>query len=514
MNRRQFLQGSLTLAGLSLVGCPSGRTPTLEGTVVGASWQRGHRLREASELKTGQRLRTDVAILGGGVAGLSAAWRLRRAGLEDFLLLELESDLGGNSRAATYPASRAPWGAHYLPVPTLESRAVIELLKELDVMDEAGQCREELLCHEPQERLYLHGRWQEGLFPTLGATRRDLKEWGEFQAEIERLRRLRDRQGRLAFALPAPLSSPEWLELDGLSMKAFVGQKGWTSRRLRWWLEYACRDDFGCSLEQTSAWAGLHYHAARPPADQLLVWPEGNAWLTDRLAAPLQERARTGCLVRSVRTDGRRVITRVEHREGAFEVESRRAIFCLPSFLRPFVLEGDAPERFTYAPWVVANLVLQRGDEAACWDNVLYESPSLGYVVATHQSLATRPGPTVWTWYRPLTGNPVTEREEMLARPWESWRQEIVSELSRPHPDLIDRLERLDVMLLGHAMVRPVPGLRASKALEAASQPKKGVHFAHSDLSGFSLFEEANYHGARAAEEVLAALDKRSPSLL
>ncbi len=514
MNRRQFLQGSLTLAGLSLVGCPSRRAPAPEGAVVGASWQRGHRLREASEPKTGQRLRTDVAILGGGVAGLSAAWRLRRAGLEEFLLLELESDLGGNSRAATYPASRAPWGAHYLPVPTPDSRAVIELLKELEVMNEAGQCREEYLCHEPQERLYLHGRWQDGLFPNLGATRRDLQELQEFQSEIERLRLLRDRRGRPAFALPAPLSSPDWLEFDGLSMQAFIEQKGWTSRRLRWWLEYACRDDFGCSLENTSAWAGLHYHAARPAEDQLLVWPEGNAWLTDRLAAPLQERARTDCLVRSVRTDGQRVITRVEHPEGAFEVESRRAVFCLPTFLRRFVLEGAAPEPFTYAPWAVANLVLQRGDEGACWDNVLYDSPSLGYVVATHQSLTTRPGPTVWTWYRPLTGDPMKEREGMLARPWESWRQEIVSELSRPHPDLVERLSRLDVMLLGHAMVRPVPGLRGSGALETVSRPRKGVHFAHSDLSGFSLFEEANYHGVRAAEEVLAALGVRSPSLL
>jgi len=29
-------------------------------------------------------------------------------------------------------------------------------------------------------------------------------------------------------------------------------------------------------------------------------------------------------------------------------------------------------------------------------------------------------------------------------------------------------------------------------------------HFAHSDLSGVALFEEAFYHGLRAAEEILA----------
>jgi hypothetical protein len=31
------------------------------------------------------------------------------------------------------------------------------------------------------------------------------------------------------------------------------------------------------------------------------------------------------------------------------------------------------------------------------------------------------------------------------------------------------------------------------------------VYFAHSDLSGVALFEEAFYQGLRAAEEVLAA---------
>jgi len=30
------------------------------------------------------------------------------------------------------------------------------------------------------------------------------------------------------------------------------------------------------------------------------------------------------------------------------------------------------------------------------------------------------------------------------------------------------------------------------------------IHFAHTDLSGVPLFEEAFYHGIRAAEEVLS----------
>jgi hypothetical protein len=40
------------------------------------------------------------------------------------------------------------------------------------------------------------------------------------------------------------------------------------------------------------------------------------------------------------------------------------------------------------------------------------------------------------------------------------------------------------------------------------------LHFAHSDLGGLALFEEANWHGVRAAEQVLAGLGRPVPSWL
>lgn len=491
MRRREFLAGSLILAGLAATGCTARPPRAIAGEIAGASWKLGHRVREGERPKPRRTLKTEVAILGGGVAGLSAAWRLRRGGLEDFLLCELESELGGNSRSATYPAGRAPWAAHYLPVPGPEALALGELLRELDVL-ENGRPRDEYLCHEPQERLYLHGRWHDGLFPHAGASRRDLDQLQAFRAEIDRLR-------GAGFRIPATLSTREHMELDRISMAEFMASSGWDSVPLRWWVEYGCRDDYGCSLETTSAWAGLHYHAARAADEELLVWPEGNAWLTDRLAAPLGERALTSCLVRQVGRDGTCL---VETPEQALEIRARRVIFCLPTFLRPYLLGEKPRPAFSYAPWTVANLCLEAREDS-WWDNVLYDSSSLGYVVATHQSLATRPGPTVWTWYRPHLGDPARTREELLERSWESWRDEVLEDLRRPHPDLAERLERLDVMVLGHAMVRPVPGLISSGELESARRPVGAIHFAHSDLSGLSIFEEANYHGVRAAEEVL-----------
>ena len=40
---------------------------------------------------------------------------------------------------------------------------------------------------------------------------------------------------------------------------------------------------------------------------------------------------------------------------------------------------------------------------------------------------------------------------------------------------------------------------------EKAMKPYRNIHFAHTDLSGVALFEEAFYHGLRAAGEILTA---------
>ena len=76
------------------------------------------------------------------------------------------------------------------------------------------------------------------------------------------------------------------------------------------------------------------------------------------------------------------------------------------------------------------------------------------------------------------------------------------------HPEIASLALRLDVRLLGHAMARPAVGVVSSPELAAAarSRPLGLVHFAHSDLSGLSLFEEAVHWGGRAAAEVALAL--------
>ena len=64
-------------------------------------------------------------------------------------------------------------------------------------------------------------------------------------------------------------------------------------------------------------------------------------------------------------------------------------------------------------------------------------------------------------------------------------------------------------MRFGHAMVRPTPGLLSDPAWQAAQRGLDRLFFAHSDLSGLPLFEEAQYRGVLAADRALDALARQ-----
>jgi hypothetical protein len=309
-------------------------------------------------------------------------------------------------------------------------------------------------------------------------------------------------------------------------MDRYLRDRGFGSERLRWFVEYGCRDDFGATLAQTSAWAGIHYFAARLEdaggGADFLTWPEGNGRLVSRMASRAAARLRAQAAVRSVTPHARGVdVVYHDDREGRLRgVHADHAILALPAFLIPYVVAGmpRPPRPVVYGSWMVANLTLRERPESRgfplAWDNVLHASPSLGYVVATHQQGRDH-GPTVFTYYLPLLDDdPRAARQRLLATPWERWVSAILADLGPAHGGLAQLVETIDVYLWGHAMVRPQPGSMWSESLAAAASPVGRLHFAHTDLSGMALFEEAQYHGVRAAEAILAARGDRFASWL
>ena len=73
-------------------------------------------------------------IAGGGAAGLAAGWRLAEAGFDRFTLFELEDRTGGNARNGRNAVSAYPLGAHYLPVPNREAKALRRMLGQFGMI--------------------------------------------------------------------------------------------------------------------------------------------------------------------------------------------------------------------------------------------------------------------------------------------------------------------------------------------------------------------------------------------
>nr|WP_315239429.1 FAD-dependent oxidoreductase [uncultured Albidiferax sp.] len=527
MYRRHFLAST----ALPLLGC----APTHEttGGFTGIAVERGHLLQEARTWPTPRitsvTRRTDVLIAGGGVAGLAAARALRLKGVEDFALLELEDHAGGNSRGGAVSGIACPLGAHYLPVPSDDAPDVQNLLEELGVRQRvAGRWvfDERHLCHSPQERLFLHGAWQDGLLPVQGVGAATLAQYQKFAALVEQLRQ----QARWTIPMPnRPLAQVQQA-LAAITFAAYLDKHGLRDAYLRWYLDYCCRDDFGAGTATVSAWAGIHYFASRhgfhaPGADNgerdsVLTWPEGNGWLTQRLAAKLGDRLHTG-----------QVIVRIAETRHGVEVDAfntasqtlerwqaRRAIVALPVFVAARVVQSppnfltQAAARTTYAPWLVANIHIatplhDRPGPAPSWDNVLYGNGTrmgLGYVDAMHQSLRPVPGATVLTYYRALGDTPFGRRL-LLEKPWTAWRDEILAELATAHPDIAHKAIRMDITRYGHAMAIPTPAVSSQIGLQRLFrgreklQKSQRLAFAHSDWAGYSVFEEAFTLGHQAA---------------
>jgi predicted NAD/FAD-binding protein len=539
MKRRQFM---VAASALPLLGCEkSYQIEDIQGGFTGVNIERGHLLRDAKSwpapLKT---KKTKIIIAGGGVAGLAAARALRLQGINDFVMLELEDRAGGNSKGGAINGKNGsvlcPLGAHYLPVPSEQAPQAADLrnlLEELGVRQRVAgrwQYDERYLCHSPQERLFFNGAWQDGLLPMQDVSAHTLAQYRQFAKLVEEARK------RSHWSIPASNSVLAGVDtaLTAITFIVYLDQNGLTDPHLRWYLDYCCRDDYGAGIATVSAWAGMHYFASRhgfhaPGAEQVerdgvLTWPEGNGWITQRMALPLGERLLT-----------KRIVTRVETMKHGVEVDAfdastqqaerwqaERCIVALPVFVaarvvrNPPALLQTAAQHTRYAPWLVANIhvdkpLIDHSGAAPSWDNVLYGAAGLGYVNAKHQALESVPKANVLTYYRAL-GDVKDGRKQLLERSWGSWRDEILAELSTAHPDLPAKTTQIDITRYGHAMAIPVSAANPNLSGQIGMQPayllpkpllkkeqnsnsnfasNQRLHFAHSDWAGYSVFEEA-----------------------
>jgi monoamine oxidase len=504
LKRRTWLTGAAALAA----GCKPTGEPTPLATWVGASHSRGHRLRSADALPApAVQRRAAVVVVGAGIAGLSAARSFAKSGVDDVQVLELEDQAGGNSRGHQLAGMACPLGAHYLPLPGPASHEVTAWLHEIGLLKTVlGRtvADEQHLCHSAQERLFIDGSWVEGLLPPAAPGSAAAQQIRRFALTIN---------AQTGFAMPAhraPWGAAQ-ATLNAQSFALWLDAQGITDARLRWYLDYCCRDDYGAGADVVSAWAGVHYFASRhgfhAPGDDaaeregVFTWPQGNAWLVQQLAAPLMPHIHSGRTVLRV-TEDKHAVQVLAWNEQAQHLEAwtaDRVVMATPLFISARVWQSPpsalttAAALLSYAPWLVANLhldapLLSRPGAPPSWDNVVYGSTALGYVDAKHQGMSPVVKETVLTAYHAL---PIAQRGALLTDSASAWANHVLQQLASAHPDIHRRVQRVDLMRWGHAMAIPQPGVHHHPALQALRAMRGRLRFAHADLAGYSVFEEA-----------------------
>ena len=539
MDRRAFMAGASAVAAGAVAGAGAGATfwreQRMHATVNYAGRDQGHWLRDHRDLPQAEEtLETEVLIAGSGAAGLTAAWQLRKHGVRDVMLIA-GPEHHGNAAAGSDGELVFPTGAHYLPLPSLESHHIREMLSDFGIIrdDPYGErptYDERYLVHAPAERVLYRDAWEEGYLPneSLGST--ELEEHSRFFALIDSLSQARGADGRRAFAVPLVMSSndPRFTRLDSQSFKSWLDESGFRGNTLRWYLDYCCRDDYGRHEHEVSAWAGLHYFcsraslAANAERGAVLTWPDGLAALTTRLeraAAPADPLPGASVAQLRIVPHGVEALCVVpqgsSHR--VVRVKARQAIAAMPLFVLQHVLReplrvgfdkaADVP---AYAPWLVANFILSRFPEEQAgvplaWDNVVFREPGLGYVVATHQELRVGPPPrTAFTAYHALSNlHPDDARRWLESTSVADLTHLAAKDLRLAYGWRLPLcVERVDITVRGHGMAIPTPGFLARRALRNTDGP---LYFAHADLSGMSLFEEAAWWGYQAAAKVIGA---------
>lgn len=528
-SRRNFIKNSVWLLAFSqfLISCADSAKKIVLRWVL-PNKHLGHRLLTMDFPKPNQSDKTTIAIIGGGISGLVTGYYLLKNGITDFIIIELEKEAGGNSRYLQHPISPSPLGAHYLPLPNKHDAKLIDLLIELDVLykdaDGSIEANEDYLCHDLQERLFLFNKWQEDQLPKTYQSSTDQQEFSKFYTYIKALQNEKDAIGRYYFDIPISSSSTEtkYHHLDTMTMQDWLIANGYQSKMIWEHIDYCCRDDFGLGISEVSAWAGLHYFAGRKTDawshyhDTVLTSAKGNGFLVDKLTKILNDKIRSQQLAYQVSKKNGMLISNIydETKKISYELECEKIVLATPQYVSRRLM----PERiwksdfFYYNPWVVANILLIPNEKfnkkLLAWDNVLFYGKGLGYIYNQHQDSSFPSEKISITYYYTVRDVAMHKRRKFVHdKSTEYWKEFIINDLELAHPDIRSQIESMSINIWGHGMVSPRPHFILNQELKKYGEPiENKIFFAHSDLAGISIFEEAFHQGWRAAHDILNTL--------
>jgi protoporphyrinogen/coproporphyrinogen III oxidase len=450
----------------------------------------------------------DVVVIGGGIAGLAAAWRLRH---RDVLLLEAEDRLGGRLRSDPRGDYWMNYGAHLFPAP---GSLVDSMVRDcgLETVPITGS----MMGLAVGSTLLNRGRVETYPF----RLPLSLRERFAFARAGLKVQRAVARYQRLA--RPGPGETPSDVRARVL---AFEGTR--TFEEFLGPLPPAVGEIFACAAHrataapsQLSAGCGIGLFA--------LVWGGkgtlnarnlrgGTGRLPAALGRELGDRARTGCRVSALRPDGDELV--VEY-GAADSVRTRHVIVAAQApFAAPLVAPvakdaAAALEQLTYGAFV--SVAVETSETAAMpWDDVYaMATPGRAFDMFTNQAHVLRgeperrPGGSLMLF----TGGPaaaalIRERDETIT-------QRFLADLHELYPQTRGAIAGATVHRweLGNVYARPGRHLLQAR-LEGALGPHRNLHLAGDYFAELGNIEAAARTGVLAAERVDATLTTLRPEV-